>query len=450
MPYVSPGSAFFFAGRVLGLRIPGHTNADDQRAAAVSRRYLRGAALGVALSLVPLVVVLFVADGMIQGITSRYIETGTYHLQARALVGMDQTALDVSATALRSLPGIRAFGELQGAGIAIAGSRTAGVMVRAVDPAFLEDAGTVAYLTLGEGKLRLDSANQIILGEPLAKDLGVKVGQTISLLTQKPGNGNEKTTMAFVPKISVFRVQGIVSAGYRELDALWAFISLRAGTRILWDGGARSIIGIKIDKPFSDLEAARRQIGSALSSDWSIVTWPEAESNVYKSFATTRMLLLLVMALAVAVAALNVSSALIMLVLERRRDIAIIKSAGASPSMVGRIFVSAGLTIGGIGTFLGIGAGSLIAWRINDLVSALQEVVNALSRLWANISGTPPPRSAIHLLDPSYYLERIPVNIHFSELAAVAGASLLLCFLASMLPAGRASRLSPLEIFRKT
>ncbi len=444
---MKPGPAFFLSGRILGLRVR-RVAEPRSRAAAPALRYLRGAVLGVALSIIPLVVVLIVADGMIEGITARYIETGTYHLQAQALAVVDETALEASSAALRARKGLLAYPELQGYGVAIAGSRTAGVAVRAVDPGFLEDRGTAAYLRLVAGEMKLDSTNQILLGEPLARDLGVKVGETLSIVTERPGFGG--TAAASMPKISVFRVRGIVSAGYRELDALWAFISLRAGSRIFWPGASRAIIGIKVEKPFGDLEPPRAAARSALSADWEVVTWPEAESNVYRSFATTRGLLLLVMALAVAVAAINVASALVMLVLERRRDIAILKSAGASPTLIGRVFVLTGLAIGGVGTLIGICAGTLLAWRINDIVSAIESIVNEASRLWVAVTGAAPPRAPIRLLDPAYYLERIPVNVNWGEMASVAGLSLALCLLASLLPAGRASRLPPLEIFRKT
>ena len=133
-------------------------------------------------------------------------------------------------------------------------------------------------------------------------------------------------------------MRGIVSAGYRELDALWAFVSLRAGSRIFAPGSSRALIGIKVAQALRRSRAHRELAAESRpsSGDWSVVTWPEAERNVYKSFSTTKALLLLVMALAVAVAAINVSSALVMLVLERRRDIAILKSAGASPGFIGR------------------------------------------------------------------------------------------------------------------
>jgi lipoprotein-releasing system permease protein len=438
---VSGGPALFFARRILGLR-----SRDEEKP---GRRYLRGAVAGVALSLVPLVVVLVVADGMIEGITARYIEVGTYHLQAQPVFILGDGKLEEGAALLRTRPGIKAaFAERQGFGVAIAGSRTAGVALRAVDEAFLSDPGVSTYLRAVSGEARLDSGNQILLGEALARSLGAKAGDAVSVVTARPRGPDPGA--AFAPRISVFRVRGIVSAGYRELDSLWAFISLRAGARILPEGSSRSLIGVKVERPYADLEPARAAASSALGSDWSIVAWPEAERNVYKSFSTTKALLLLVMALAVAVAAINVSSALVMLVLERRRDIAILKSAGAPPGFVRRVFMLAGLGIGGAGTAIGIGIGSLIAWRINDLIGVAERLVNAASRLRAALSGAPPPREALRLLDPSYYLERIPVGIVPAELALVAAASLALCLAASILPARRAARLPPLDIFRKT
>jgi len=454
---VSNGAAFFFARRILGFRETGTRGA----------RYLRGAIVGVALSIVPLVVVMVVSDSMIEGITNRYIEVGTYHLQVKPYFVVSMDELEGKAALLRKLPGIKStFPELQSPGIAIFGSRTAGVALRAVDASFLEDPGTAAYLRISAGEAKLDSANQILLGEALARNLGAKVGDLVSIATTKsvsPGSasGGDKgvprlgLTASYTPKISAFKVRGIVSAGYRELDALWAFISLRAGIRISSPGVTYALVGIKVAKPYDDLLPVREAIATSLAvdgaaDDWSVLTWPEAERNVYKSFSTTKAILLLVMAIAVAVAAINVSSALVMLVLERRRDIAIMKSAGASPGFVGKVFVIAGLCVGACGTMIGIGVGTLLSWRINDIIGITEALANAAYRLAAAISGAPSPHTTIRFLDPSYYLERIPVGINPGELCIVAATSLLLCLLASLIPARRASRLPPLDIFRKT
>jgi lipoprotein-releasing system permease protein len=437
-------AAFFFARRVLGLK------ERDPKAT----RYLRGAIAGVALSIVPLVVVMVVADSMIEGITARYIEAGTYHLQAKPVFAVGKDELEGKADIIRRLSGVKStFPELQSPGVAILGSRTAGVALRAVSADFLKDPATIAYLRPSSGEAELDSPNQILLGEALARDLGAKIGDIVSIATTKSSPSGSGSNYA--PKISAFKVRGIVSAGYRELDSLWAFISLQAGYRLSSPGVTYSLVGVKVERPYGDLEGIRGTIASALASDgsaedWSVATWPEVERNVYKSFSTTKALLLLVMAVTVAVAAINVGSALVMLVLERRRDIAILKSAGASPSFIGKVFVIAGLGIGLGGTLIGIALGSLISWRINDLIAGAESLANAVSRALAAMTGASAPHAAIRFLDPAYYLERVPVSINLGELGIVAATSLLLCLAASLVPARRASHLPPLDIFRKT
>jgi len=464
-------AAIFFARRILGFGKKGEGTA----------RYIRGAILGVALSLIPLVVVMVVADSMIEGITARYIEVGTYHFQARPFFSVDTQELAEKAAILRQVPGVKAaFVELQNPGVAILGAKTAGVELRGVDEAFLDDPETRTYLRVRSGEARLDSANQILLGEALAKNLGAKVGDLVSVATTKAGSsgsrqagdsqGGPESSFGFSPRVSAFKVRGIVSAGYRELDSLWAFVSLKAGSKLSSPGVTYSIVGIKVRSPYGDLEPQRARLEKALSSgaapgaasgaasgvaprspeDWSVLTWPEIERNIYKSFATTKALLMLVMAVAVAVAAINVSSALVMLVLERRRDIAILKSAGASPAFIRKIFVLSGLAVGACGTALGIGVGTLLSWRINDLISAAEKAVNAVSGVLRGLSGTPAPREVLKLLDPAYYLETVPVSIKPLELGAVALGCLFLCFVASLVPARRAAKLPPLEIFRKT
>jgi len=423
---------------LVGRRIPGED--------LPGRRYLRGAVLGVALSLVPLVVVLVVSDGMIEGITARYLETSTYHIQVDPLFRQSPAELEEAALKIRSLSGtIAAYAETQGPALAILGGRSSGAAIRAVDPAFLSDPGTTRYLRAVEGKISLESANEILIGEALARSLGAHPGDAVSIVTARPAREGEK---GFAPKISVFRVAGIVSAGYRELDALWAFVNRKAGGRILFPEASRSFVGVKTAAPFGDIAGQAKSLAALLPPDWAAVAWPEAERNIWKSFATTKALLLLIMALVVAVAAINVGSALVMLVLERRRDIAVLKSQGAGSSFIGLSFVLAGLATGGAGTILGLGLGSLVAWRVNDLIAGIEIVVNAFVDLGSTLGGSA-AHARIRLLNPAYYLERIPVRVDPGELALVAGASLTLCLLASCLAARRASRLPPLEILRK-
>jgi len=427
------------------------------------RNYLRGAVLGVALSLVPLVVVMVVADGMIEGITARYIEMGTYHIQAMPLIRLSQSALSETAATLGTGNTFitAAYAEIQGAAVALGRGSTSGVFLRAVEPRFFADPGLRSYLRTDFGKAELENSDDIVLGEALASNLGVLPGDLINIATARSPESTD--VIGFSPKLSTFRIKGIVSSGYRELDSLWAFIPIKTGSRILAPESSRSFIGIKTLDAFGRLEREREKVITEIDSssqnkgkvgisgfpEWSVSLWSEVEANLFKSFSTTRALLLLIMALAVTIAAINVGSALIMLVLERRRDIAILKSSGASPSNLGLVFVIAGLLTGSIGTILGLGLGSLIAWKINEVIAGIEAVVNVVSFLTASINGNF-QFEAIKILDPGYYLEHIPVIIDPVKIAALAILSLLLCFLASLIPARRAAKLAPLEILRKS
>ncbi|MDA8426934.1 MAG: FtsX-like permease family protein [Treponema sp.] len=433
------GPLIFLARRTLF----GRKSESDRR----GRRYMRGAVVGVALSLVPLVVVLVVADGMIQGITSRYIETGTYHLEALPYLDNSLAELRRAASSIAAVRGVTgAYPEMQGPAVILGHSRTAGALIRAIDPSFLADRGTRAYLRALEGKLRLKGGNDILLGDALARNLHARVGDLVSIVTSRDGNAPGHPS---IPRISLFRVRGIVSAGYRELDALWAFVPLDAGFRILAPGDSRTFIGIKTADPYHGLARVASAVQLVVGPEWSVSPWTQIEFNLFKSFQTTRALLLLVMTLAVAVAAINVGSALVMLVLERRREIAILKSAGADSSAIGLVFLLVGLTTGGLGTLLGLAIGSLVAWRVNDFIAGMEAVVNGVADAQAWLLRSPMPPH-LHLLDPAYYLERIPVHFRLPELFLIAGASLVVCIIASLLPARRAARLPPLEIFRKT
>ena len=205
----------------------------------------------------PLVVVLVVADGMIEGITARYIEVGTYHLQAQSLYVVTGEELKAKVEALKGKAGIKAvFPESDSYGVALFGGRSSGVELRAVDPSFLADSGTAAYLRLGSGEMKLDSTNQILLGEALARNLGAKVGDIVSLVTSRPVAFGESYS-SFTPKVSAFRVKGIVSAGYRQLDELWAFVSFRAGEKLFTAGSSHQIIGIKVGDPYGKSRACQ-------------------------------------------------------------------------------------------------------------------------------------------------------------------------------------------------
>ena len=154
------------------------------------------------------------------------------------------------------------------------------------------------------------------------------------------------------------------------------------------------------------------------------------------------------MVLIVLVASVNISSALVMLVLERRKETAILKSLGASPSGIAAAYLLTGAAAGGVGTLFGIPLGVMCALKINEIMKFCENIVNVIGRFVYIISeGT--EYIPVHLLDPAYYLEEIPVNVPFAELFLIAALAVALSALVSIVPAVHAGREKPLSILRK-
>ena len=411
-------------------------------------RYLIGAAAGIALSLVPIMVTLIVADGMIRGITDRFLELGTGHIQVWENVkgtslgfslGLDpnRLSLEEAKEVVAQNEHVRGvWTEKQGIGIILGFEGRTGVTIRAVESGFWQDPGSARYLEVIEGDVAIGRDNEALLGKSLAEIAGVKAGDTIRVMTvRQTADGRA------IPRTSLFTVKGIVSAGYHELDSLWCIVNYEAGKRILDDALSYSCLLVKVDEPYQNISAIARDLLGSLRFGFGVYTWRELQAAQYDSYESTRQLLLFIMTLIVLVAAVNVSSATSMLTIERYRDIAILKAGGASPREVSAVFVFAGLITGLAGTLFGISAGLLIGRFINPLIHGLERLLSVFSRFF---SGTD-----IKILDPGFYLENIPVVIDYSAVLTIALFAVLSAAAAAYLPARRAGKQKPVTLLRK-
>ncbi|PKL09621.1 MAG: ABC transporter permease [Spirochaetae bacterium HGW-Spirochaetae-7] len=406
-----------------------------------ARKALVGAVLSVALSLVPLITVMQVADGMIQGISSRYVELGTYHAQAIPYASADLTG---ARDAARNSPGVSgAWLETQSVGVAFANGSSEGAAIRGVEPGFIADEATLAYLRVEGGVAALDRPFDALVGSAMAAKLGLAPGDPVNLITVRRSQDG-----AMAPRVTMLTVRGIVSAGYRDLDAQWLFMRQDTAARVLPRENTRSFVGIKAADPFGHPAAARDAVSGRLPAGFTVYAWRDVERNLFESLASTRTMLLLIMALTVAVAAVNVSSALTTLVLERGHEIAVLKSLGADSSDLARIFSLGGAAIGGMGAVIGSAGGLLASLRINEVLAFIERTANGARSIAAALSGGPAP-SMWKVLDPAYYLPFIPVDVPFVEIVVVVAATVGLSYLAATGPANRAAALSPLEAFRK-
>jgi lipoprotein-releasing system permease protein len=430
------------------------------------RSRLITAVLGVALSIVPLIVVQQIADGMISGIVSRFIEVGSYHLQVIPRGDAEPDAIRAVASGVSEIEGVTlALPERQGFGLIYSGTGRSGVTIRAVPAAFWEnDPGVREYLEVTAGDFDLSDPESVVLGAHIASRLAVQPGDEVRVLTVRPlGEGR------MLPRVSRFTVTGVVSSGYRDLDRLWVFVPYERGIRIIPDESARDLVGIKVEEPFAlpnplfnrgisaipgagsrngsnGVEPGRssrersRDVVTALSgvvpADWFVANWYALEQGRYVSFLTSRNLLSVVMAMIVVVAAINVSSALVLLVVEKEQEIAILRATGVAARSIAGAFVLAGLLIGVAGSIIGAAVGLLLANNINELLRGIEWTASA-------IAGR-----SVTLLSSDFYLEEIPVTLRFLPVFASILFTLAVALAAGFLPARRATRILPERTLR--
>ena len=412
-----------------------------------------GAIIGVGLSLVPLVVVQQISEGMIAGITERFVELGTYHLQAVSRYPLSSEEIDREVERLAILPGVvSAAAERQGFALLYSDAGRSGVTVRAVDaPFWRDDAALHRLVTVTHGEFDLSAEEQIVIGVAVAESLQVGPGDTVRMLTVRSlGSGR------YLPRISRFVVSGVISTGYRDLDRLWTFVELDRGRTVLSDESSRDIIGIKIDDPFAlpsplfnrgirriqNREAMDRALqveedaARVLSPEWFISDWYNLERSRYISFQTTRNLLVFIMIMILVVAAINISSSLIMLVLEKETEIAILRAAGTPRGVIVGAFIWSGLTVGLAGTALGSAVGIFLSVYINEIL----RLVESILRFFGGRG---------ELFSADFYLESIPVTVDLLPLALSAGIALTVSLLSSLIPALRAAGIRPERILRR-
>jgi lipoprotein-releasing system permease protein len=412
-------------------------------------RYLRGAVLGIAVSLVPLIVVMEVSTGMIEGITARLLEVGTYHIQVPLAPDITGPRLAEIAASIRNVRDVvAAVPERTGTAMIVSARGAAGVSIRFVPPGLFElDKGFRSYVANREGEAGLDRPDSLLVSLAMASTLGVSAGDTVNILTTWEEN------LSGPPRLTPVRVSGIYDTGYQELDAALAYAPLVLADRILSPRAARAMFGVKVRDPFGDLSAVSRDIAVAAGGDARVATWREIEYARLSSFRTTKALLLFIMALIVVVACVNVSSSVLMILFERRHDLGILKSVGAGPGPLSLSFLLAGFATGLAGTAVGIGTGLLVAVNINEVIAGLEWTINrvldAASLIQSTFSPSAHPFGTFTLFNSAYYMKSIPVRIMANEVIAAAIAALMLSAFAAYFPAARAGRTRPLEILRK-
>lgn len=423
-----------------------------------ARRSLFGALLCIGLSIVPLIVVLSITNGMISGMTERIIGLSSSHIQAYVASNINEvsTAENFRAYAeeLKKVDGVlNTYPEVSVTALAAGKSMRTGIQIRAMDKnIFTQNESFKKLFTVLEGSVE-DYVNSpedkavkpAVVGQKMAETLNLHAGDNFRIITTKTAKGKVS------PKLTSFKVCAIVTSGYQELDALWVFIPIEYAYSYLSLDTANYTVMIETPDAFAtELVRIQRFMQKQFGKYANFYRWDQVHSAEFENFSSTKVMLVFVMMLIVLVASINVSSAIVMLVMERRKEIAILKSLGASPSGITLSFLITGMACGSGGVLLGLPVGLLASVNANQIVQFVEKIVNIFAKAGYLLKGLPASEiTAIKLMDPAYYLQEIPVDLPFAQILLIAGATILLSLIVSVIPAVKAGKEKPLDILRK-
>jgi lipoprotein-releasing system permease protein len=384
---------------------------------------------GIALGVAALIVVLSVMNGFQTQVRDRMLSVlphielyvpGTDH--ARVLEHWQDLARDA-----RGDPAVRGAAPFVAAqGMLARGQGLSGVQVRGIDPATEPHVSDLAsQMEAG----RLDSlapgAFNMIVGSQIAESLGLKVGDTVLLLAPQ----GSISPAGFTPRMRQFTISGIFSTGYYEYDASLAFIDVQDAARVFRDSG---VSGVRLR--IADMQRAPQVAHDVLElmpPGVRAMDWTQNNRTWFAAVQTEKRMMFLILTLIVAVAAFNLLSSLVMAVKDKQSDIAILRTLGATPGEVARIFLVQGALIGLVGTAAGVSLGTLVAYNIDVIVPWIERLLG------------------VHFLPQQiYFISELPSSPQLGDITTIGLTSLVLSLLATLYPSWRASRLQPAQVLR--
>ncbi|MFT3905720.1 MAG: lipoprotein-releasing ABC transporter permease subunit [Steroidobacteraceae bacterium] len=406
--------------------------------ALIALRYLRAgrrgflsfislvSVLGLAVGVAVLIVVLSVMNGFERELKARILSVTSH----ATLMGLEGSLPDWQVARERALqePGVRAaVPYIETQAILTHGQRVAGTGVRGVEPAEERKAVGLAQRIQG-GRIEdlAPGSFRIVLGDALAEQLQAKIGDEVVLVAPQ-GNA---TPAGILPRMRRFTVVGLFHSGMYEYDRGLALVNLTDAARLYRMGSGVTGIRLALDDALAAPRVVRN-LALALGGGFYISDWTRNHANFFRSIEMTKSMLFLILLLVVAVAAFNIVAALVMVVKEKRAEIAILRTLGVPPRSVLRVFALQGIAIGLVGT----GLGALLGL---GLVAKLEGIVHGIEKLF----GT-------QFLDARvYFMSDLPAFATWQDVVQICVVAFLLCALATLYPAWRASAVTPAEGLR--
>ncbi len=386
--------------------------------------------LGIALGVAALIVVLSVMNGFQKELRARILGVAS-HVQVSGPAGelTDWPTVAAAAKADAAVVGVAPYVNAQG--LLSSGPAVRGTVVRGILP---EEEAKVADIGSHMLAGRLDALREgefgIVLGSELARAVGVRLGERITLIAPQ----GLVTPAGVLPRLKQFRVVGVFEVGMFEYDSGLALVHLADAQKLYSMADRVSGVRLKLVDLFQS-----RQVAQALTTrlqveqrrELYITDWTKSHANFFRAVQIEKNVMFIILMLIVAVAAFNIVSTLVMAVADKRADIAILRTLGASPGGIMRVFIVQGVLIGVIGTLIGVVGGILLALNVSTVVPFIESLLGVQ-----------------FLAKDIYYISELPSDLQRADVLTIAVMSLVLSLLATLYPSWRASRVNPAEALR--
>lgn len=385
--------------------------------------------VGIALGVAALIVVLSVMNGFQKELRTRILGVAS-HLE---ITGSNNALADwqtVAALAGKQPHVLTGAPYITAQGMLSYGQRVQGAIIRGVLPA---DEDQVADLGkhMSAGKLTDLRGGEfgIILGADLAYNLGLQIGDKVLVMAPQ----GQVTPAGMVPRLKQFTLVGLFQIGMYEYDAGLALIHMEDAAKLYRMGNNVSGVRLKLDELFDapEVAAALDKQLNRQDNTYFVTDWTQQHANFFRAVQMEKRVMFIILTLIVAVAAFNIVSTLVMAVTDKRADIAIMRTLGASPKSIQMIFMVQGALIGVIGTLLGAAFGIVVALNIETIVPFIEQLFHVQ-----------------FLAKDVYYISDLPSDLLWSDVIVIVSVSFVLSLLATLYPSWRASKINPAEALR--
>jgi len=383
--------------------------------------------LGITLGMTALITVMSVMNGFQKEVRTRILGVAS-HIQVS---GVNERLADwqgVAKEATKHSQVEAAAPYVSAQGMVSFNQAVRGVLVRGILPNMEDKVADFSHMMVS-GKLNNLAPGEfgIVVGTELARILGVSKGDKIVLISPQ----GQMTPVGILPRLKQFTIAGIFKAGHFEYDSSLVLIHIADAQKLYrMKGGLVSGVRLKLHDLFQAPQVVR-ELALIISSNTYISDWTSQHANYFRAIQIEKRMLSLILALIIAVAAFNIVSTLVMAVTDKQSDIAILRTLGASPRSIMKIFIVQGTLIGVFGTILGVVGGVLLAFNVESVIALIEYLftVQFLSR-------------------EVYYISKIPSDPHLADIVTVAIVSFGLTILATIYPSYRASKVNPAEALR--